>query len=139
MQAQETILALGHNVVTDSRVDPTCENTGLTEGSHCSNCNEVYVAQEVIPALGHTMSEEYCYDDSYHWHACSCGKVDGKTAHTGGIATETEKAVCDVCNHEYGQLLEPEKDTGDLSKIILPSVFGLFSVFGVVFIIKKLH
>ncbi|MFR8258296.1 MAG: hypothetical protein ACLVAC_05385, partial [Oscillospiraceae bacterium] len=35
-------------------VEPTCTKTGLTAGKHCSVCNEVIVAQVVIPAKGHT-------------------------------------------------------------------------------------
>ena len=31
-----------------------CENTGLTEGKHCSVCNAVLVAQTEVAALGHT-------------------------------------------------------------------------------------
>ncbi len=43
-----------HTSVTDAAVAPTCTKTGLTEGSHCSNCSKVLVAQEVVDALGHT-------------------------------------------------------------------------------------
>lgn len=42
-----------HTVVTDAAVPPTCTETGLTEGSHCSACGEVIVPQEVVSALGH--------------------------------------------------------------------------------------
>ena len=44
---------LPHTVVTDARVEPDCLNTGLTEGNHCSVCDTIFVAQQVIPALGH--------------------------------------------------------------------------------------
>ena len=49
--------ALGHTEVVDKAVVPTCTNTGLTEGKHCSVCNEVLVLQTVVPALGHTPSQ----------------------------------------------------------------------------------
>lgn len=47
-----------HVVVTDAAVASTCEMAGLTEGSHCSVCRTVLVAQETVPALGHSYSEK---------------------------------------------------------------------------------
>lgn len=43
-----------HTPVIDAAVAPTCTTVGLTEGSHCSVCNTVLVAQTEIPAKGHT-------------------------------------------------------------------------------------
>ena len=45
--------ATGHKVVVDQAKEATCTEDGLTEGKHCSVCNEVIKKQEVIPATGH--------------------------------------------------------------------------------------
>ena len=42
-----------HTIVYDAAVAPTCMTTGATQGSHCSDCGEVIVKQEVLPPLGH--------------------------------------------------------------------------------------
>ena len=52
-QGNETA-ALGHTEVVDEAVAATCTATGLTEGSHCSACGTVIVAQTVVAATGHT-------------------------------------------------------------------------------------
>ena len=50
----EDVPAKGHTEVIDAAVEPTCTETGLSEGKHCSVCNEVLVKQNVVPAKGHT-------------------------------------------------------------------------------------
>lgn len=39
---------------------PTCTETGLSEGSQCSVCHTVLVAQEPLPATGHSYSNGVC-------------------------------------------------------------------------------
>lgn len=49
---EETVIEkLGHNIVVDPYVAPTYEQTGLTDGEHCSKCDEVLIPQTIIPKL----------------------------------------------------------------------------------------
>ena len=52
--AATVISAKGHTEVVDAAKAPTCTETGLTEGKHCSVCGEVIIAQTEIAADGHT-------------------------------------------------------------------------------------
>ena len=72
--------ANGHTEEIDFAVDPTCEETGLTEGKHCSVCNTVLVAQIEIDALGHTEV------------------IDAAVAPTCTKTGLTEGKHCSVCN-----------------------------------------
>lgn len=98
-----------HVEVKDEAKAPTCTEAGLTEGSHCSDCDEVLVAQNTVPALGHSYTSEVvepnCVAGGYTKHTCSrCSDVytDSKTAalgHTAGAAaTCTAPQVCSVCS-----------------------------------------
>ena len=52
IELEDTVVSkTGHTVVVDPAKQPTKTETGLTEGSHCSVCKEVIVAQEVLPRL----------------------------------------------------------------------------------------
>ena len=52
-----TIEKLAHTPEIDKAVEATCTATGLTEGSHCSVCNEVIVAQNIVAKEAHTYSD----------------------------------------------------------------------------------
>ena len=68
--------ALGHDMITDAAVPPTCTDTGLTEGSHCSRCDHK-VAQEEVPATGHryeaVVTAPTCTEAGYTTYTCVCG------------------------------------------------------------------
>ena len=68
--------ALGHTDVIDEAVEPTCTQTGLTEGSHCAVCGETIVAQETVPMADHDyvadITAPTCTKDGSVTYTCSC-------------------------------------------------------------------
>lgn len=48
----------GHSEVIAPAVAPACTASGLTEGTHCEHCGEVFIAQQDIPATGHAIAFE---------------------------------------------------------------------------------
>ena len=58
----------------------------------------------------HAFSEAYAYDSDYHWTECECGEKTAEAIHVGGEAGCTEKARCETCGAEYGEL-EPHSYT----------------------------
>ncbi|MBQ3056868.1 MAG: MerR family transcriptional regulator [Clostridia bacterium] len=73
----EALDQLPHSVVIDSAEEPTCTETGLTAGSHCSACGTVFRKQAIIPKLEHvyarSLTEATCGKDGYTTLICHCG------------------------------------------------------------------
>lgn len=71
-----------HNTEALAAVEPTCTATGLTEGTKCSDCGEVIVAQEVIGLTAHTEVIDNAVDPTCNKtgltegkHCSACGEV----------------------------------------------------------------
>lgn len=102
----------GTTTVNASEPDHKNQVDGYTGDTKCLGCGEIIGTGTSIPAGAHTPSSTWNSDETHHWKECTtvgCGVViDGskaKHSSTGAnVATCQHKAVCDVCNVEYGAL-----------------------------------
>ncbi len=88
------VAAKGHTVVIDKAVAPTCTATGLTEGSHCSVCKEVLVAQDVVAATGHSFGD---------WMTTiqPTEETEGAAERTCKICNQKESKTVPVLSHTH--------------------------------------
>ena len=110
-----------HTVVVDAAVAATCTETGLTEGSHCSTCNAVIVAQEVVPALGHkpelkNAKAATCTEAGYTGDkVCSvCGVTVEKGRELKALGHKFADGVCSECGAKdpsYNPFKDISKDS----------------------------
>ena len=48
-----SIVHFGCTTVVDHAVEPTCTDSGFTEGRSCAKCGAALISQEAVPTLGH--------------------------------------------------------------------------------------
>lgn len=98
--------AIPHTEVVDEAVEPTCTETGLTEGKHCSVCGEVLMEQEVVKAKGHTevidkavapTCTETGLTEGKHCSVCSAVLVEQEVVKAKGHTEVIDKAVAPTC------------------------------------------
>ncbi|MGN0487302.1 MAG: hypothetical protein ACI4GB_08735 [Acutalibacteraceae bacterium] len=116
-----------HKSLSDFRgTEPTCEEDGYAEYAVCGDCNKV-LEGGVLTRLGHDYSgDPVANGDGTHSYECvngcgtvGVGKIKNKTENCyGGTATCQNKAVCDVCGHEYGDLA-PHSFEGEYKQVIV--------------------
>ena len=83
-------LTICNGLVHDNVTEPTCIETGLTEGVHCANCDRVFVAQEVIPINN---SNHNYSAPTYEW-----GEGNSTCTATKVCANDNEHIVTETVN-----------------------------------------
>lgn len=84
-----------HVPVTDEAVDATCTTDGLTEGSHCRDCNAVLVEQQTVTANGHAFT--YTYNADGLTHSGECANCDEKVSNASHFYLD---GFCFDCEYE---------------------------------------
>ena len=101
--------AKGHTPAQDAAKAPTCTETGLTAGSHCSVCDTVLVAQEEVAVTGHTYGDWSVEKEA--------------TKKEQGLKAKT----CTVCGDKVTEAIPmlPSSNTGIIVLIIVLAVVVL--------------
>ena len=110
--------------------DGTCEVCGYvcvhsggeancTKGAVCENCGKEYTEKNQANHSGKVVWEQTAEthqkkcdccganitnEEAHNWEDGHCSVCGYDCIHTGGNATCTQKAVCDICHIEYGEI-----------------------------------
>ena len=99
---------------------PATEQATGVKTYTCTVCQATKT--ETIDKLAHVhvLNDGYSHDLEYHWKTCSgCSEQIEKAAHSGGTATCTEQAICEICHEAYGALADHAY--GDLVARVAPT------------------
>ena len=87
--------------------EATCYAEGYTGDIYCSTCNHEIEKGTPIAKNAHNPASVWTTDETDHWKECQtvgCGNIIDKAHHSGGEATCVNKAICEVCKIEYGDV-----------------------------------
>lgn len=123
------ILISEDGYVSVAEVPPACETPGKMahfidrEGKIYIEENgvkrEVTEQELILPATGHRTGD-WIQKENHHYHEClnGCGTILDEASCSGGTATVTEQAVCEVCGNPYGERLEKPVEPSEKYEII---------------------
>ena len=133
-----------HTLTRHAGVEAGCLTEGNIEYWSCSVCSRLFsdadgkieVTDIKIPAKGHDYVAWKSNGNGTHTHSCQtlgCGFTETEDC-SGGTATYTEKAKCEICGGEYGELLKDASvPTGEIiigtnnwNSFLNTITFGLF-------------
>lgn len=117
------VKANGHTEETLVGVEPTCYQTGLTEGKRCSVCETILVGQQVLPIV-HKFAEvekidATCEADGYTLMRCACGAEEKcnivyALAHNMMAWTTQKEASCEAYGEEGRYCLNDSCDYAEI-------------------------
>ncbi len=94
------------------RICDGCDKIEGTPTAH-SGGKATCIAQAICSVCGQPYGDlsgcdwQRMMDDQYHWEKCSvCDDETAKVKHSGGTATCTAQANCEICGKAYGDLAE---------------------------------
>lgn len=112
-----------HSMTHYQAVAATCTQVGNMEYWHCSVCNNNYdsanggnVIDNVETAINpdnHKAAAEWTQENNKHYHKCEngCNTHLDEESCSGGTATCTAQAICEICKRPYGNV--PGHDWND--------------------------
>ena len=102
----ETIDKTGHDPIAVPGKEPTCTETGLTEGKKCKICGATLVEQKETPALDHDYQlkdhkDATCTEAGYDYYECSRDASHHYTVTIDKTGHDyTEKVVLPTCESD---------------------------------------
>lgn len=106
-----------HKLTKQSEVPASCTEPGTVEHYACNGCDEKFADSEgnitipfanmAIAPLGHTVSDEWEYDEEYHWRTCAvCEAELGETK----MVHEMKDGNCTSCGYD-GKTIQKDDES----------------------------
>ena len=97
-----------HTCTSEDTKEPTCTEPGIrTYICTAEGCDYSYTEDISADGASHSFSTEWTSNGTNHWHACQnkdCPVKSGEDECSGGDSSCTQKAICETCGNEYGEL-----------------------------------